>query len=173
MDELFAGILRRDELATLVMIDGRIDRWAQLLRRRWEGSMLDVVDRIVFLPRMDTGDYANLIEVCDVMLDTRHFNGMISSLEAFAVGTPIVTWPGQFQRGRPTQAMYRKMEFTECIVQDAQDYIDRSVRLGTDAAYRAAVKEEILRRNGVLFEDLEVVREFERFFRDAVAEKSA
>ena len=173
MDELFAGILRRDELARLVMIEGRVDRWAQLLRRRWEASMPDVVDRAVFLPRMDTGDYANLIEVCDVMLDTRHFNGMISSLEAFAVGTPVVTWPGEFQRGRPTQAMYRKMGFTECIADGAQEYIDRSVRLGTDAAYRAAVKEEILQRNGALFEDLEVVREFERFFKDAVAEKTA
>lgn len=173
MDELFAGILRRDELARLVMIEGRVDRWAQLLRRRWETSMPHVIDRVVFLPRMDTVDYANLIELCDVMLDTRHFNGMISSLEAFAVGTPVVTWPGEFQRGRPTQAMYRKMGFTECIVEGAQEYIDRSVRLGTDPACRAAAKDEILRRNGALFEDTEVVREFERFFREALAEKTA
>src|SRR5215470_3912822 len=131
MDELFAGILRRDGQARLVMIEGRVDRWTELLRRRWAESMPDVVDRIIFLPRMNTEDYANLIEVCDVMLDTRHFNGMISSLEAFAVGTPVVTWPGEFQRGRPTQAMYRSMGLAECIAESTHEYVDRAIRLGT------------------------------------------
>jgi len=172
MDELFAGILRGDPQAVLVMIDGRVDRWSELLRRRWAASMRDVTERIVFLPRMNTGDYANLIEVCDVMLDTRHFNGMISSLEAFAVGTPVVTWPGEFQRGRPTQAMYRSMGLKECIAGSAQDYVERAIRLGTDRAYRAAVRSDILERNGALFEDMQVVREFERFFREAVGEKT-
>jgi predicted O-linked N-acetylglucosamine transferase (SPINDLY family) len=172
MDELFAGILCGDPQATLVMIDGRVDRWSELLRRRWAANMPDVVDRIVFLPRMNTEDYANLIEVCDVMLDTRHFNGMISSLEAFAVGTPVVTWPGEFQRGRPTQAMYRSMGLKDCIAESAQDYIERAIRLGTDPAHRAAVRNEILQRNGALFEDMQVVREFERFFREAVAGKT-
>jgi predicted O-linked N-acetylglucosamine transferase (SPINDLY family) len=166
MDELFAGILRRDAQARLVMIEGRVDRWTELLRRRWAQSMSDVVDRIIFLPRMNTEDYANLIEVCDVMLDTRHFNGMISSLEAFAVGTPVVTWPGEFQRGRATQAMCRSMGLTECIAEGAHDYVDRAIRLGTDPAYRAAVKKQILERNGALFEDMAAVREFERFFRE-------
>jgi len=172
MDDLFAGILRRDAQARLVMIEGRVDRWTELLQRRWAGSVPDVADRITFLPRMNPDDYANLIEVCDVMLDTRHFNGMISSLEAFAVGTPVVTWPGEFQRGRPTQAMYRSMGLTECIADSAEDYVDRAIRLGTDPAYRAAVRSEILKRNGALFEDLEVVREFERFFREVMSERN-
>jgi predicted O-linked N-acetylglucosamine transferase (SPINDLY family) len=127
------------------------------------------MDRIVFLPRMDSEDFVNLIAVSDVMLDTLHFNGMNTSLDAFSVGTPIVTWPGALQRGRHTQAMYRKMGLTECIVDDAQAYIDLALRLGNDAGHRAAMKSEILKRNAVLFEDIQVVREFERFFQETAS----
>jgi len=169
MDELIAGILRRDVRGKLVLIDGRIEHWTDLLKRRWEASMPDVMDRIVFLPRMQSADYVNLIAVSDVMLDTLHFNGMNTSLEAFAVGTPIVTWPGALQRGRHTQAMYRKMGLTECVVDDAQTYIDRAIRLACDAEYRATVRTKILERNAALFEDIQVVREFERFFEEVTS----
>jgi len=169
IDELIAGILRRDVHGKLVMINGRIEHWTDLLRPRWQASAPDVMDRIVFLPRMNSEDFVDLIAVCDVMLDTLHFNGMNTSLDAFAVGTPVVTWPGALQRGRHTQAMYRKMGLSECIVEDAQSYVDLAVRLGSDAGYRSAMKDEILRSNGVLFEDLGVVREFERFFQEVAA----
>jgi predicted O-linked N-acetylglucosamine transferase (SPINDLY family) len=171
MDELIAGILRLDRLGRVVMIEGRIERWSELLKRRWATGMHDVMDRIVFLPRMDSQDFVDLIEASDVMLDTRPFNGYNTSLEAFAVGTPVVTSPGEFQRGRHTQGMYRAMGMTQCIVNEPGEYVDLAVRAGTDRAYRVALTEEILARKDVLFEDLHVVREFERFFEEAVAEK--
>jgi protein O-GlcNAc transferase len=139
------------------------------MRRRWAAVMPDVQERIVFLPRQAGPDYVNLIALADVMLDTVHFNGMNTSLEAFAVGTPVVTLPGEFQRGRHTQAMYRKMGIAECIAADAEHYVEIAVRLGTDRAWRETLHREITRRSAVLFEDMEVVREFERFFREAVA----
>lgn len=169
MDELIAGILRRDARGKLVLISGRIDHWTDLLKRRWRESAPDVMNRITFLPRMDSLDYVNLIAVSDVMLDTLHFNGMNTSLDAFAVGTPIVTWPRALQRGRHTQAMYQKMGLTECIVDNAQAYIDQAVRLANDAGYRTAMKGEILKRNSALFEDIRVVREFERFFQETAS----
>jgi predicted O-linked N-acetylglucosamine transferase (SPINDLY family) len=173
MDELISGVLRRDAQGKLVAIEGRIGRWTELIRRRWAASMPDVMDRVVFLPRMESSDYVNLIELSDVMLDTRHFNGMNTSLEAFAVGTPVVTWPGEFQRGRHTQAMYRKMGLAHGIVDNAADYIDRAIRLGTDPGYRAEVRKDILASSAVLFEDAQVVREFERFFEEAVRDATA
>jgi protein O-GlcNAc transferase len=170
MDSLIAQILRRDIRGKVVVIEGRIDHWTELMRRRWNAVMPDVAARIVFLPRQNSADYLNVIALADVMLDTVHFNGMNTSLEAFAVGTPVVTSPGEFQRGRHTQAMYRKMGFTECVATDAARYVEIAVRLGTDPAYRETVRQEIMRRNGVLFEDARVAREFERFFRTSVAQ---
>ena len=82
------------------------------------------------------------------MLDTVHFNGMNTSLEAFAVGTPVVTLPAALQRGRHTQAMYRRMGLDDLIAADADGYVEQAVRLANDASYRRAVSDRILAANG-------------------------
>jgi predicted O-linked N-acetylglucosamine transferase (SPINDLY family) len=169
MDEIIAGILRRDARGKLLVIEGRVGHWTDMMRRRWAAAMPDVMERIVFMPRLGSHDYVNLIALADVMLDTVHFNGMNTSLEALYVGTPVVTLPGELQRGRHTQAMYRKMGLADCIAGSAGHYVELAVRLGSDSAYRNATHQEILKRNSVLFQDIRVVREFERFFCEAVA----
>jgi len=93
---------------------------------------------------------------------------MNSSLEALAVGLPVVTLPTQLQRGRHTRAMYLKMGIADCIAGSEDEYVDIAVRLGTDAEYRRGIHERILEVTPLLFEDIRV-REFERFFLEARA----
>ena len=164
MDDLLAQILRRDPRGVVALVEGRVRGWSQLLRARWQGTMGDVQQRIVFVPRLREDDYLNLISVADVMLDTVHFNGMNTSLEAFAVGTPVITLPAAFQRGRHTQAMYRRMGLAELVAPDSQAYVEMAVRLASEKEQREAVSARITERCAVLYEDGEVVREFERFF---------
>ena len=168
MDDLLAGILRRDPHGVIALVDGRVRGWSQRLRERWTARMGDLQRRIVFVPRLNSDDYLQLIACADVMLDTVHFNGMNTSLEAFAVGTPVVTLPARFQRGRHTQAMYRRMEMDEMIAADAAQYVELACRLANDPDFRATASARILERNGVLFEDRRVIDEFERFFAAAV-----
>jgi predicted O-linked N-acetylglucosamine transferase (SPINDLY family) len=168
-DECLAGILRGDPLGYVVLIRGDFDEWTRSLQERLLRSMPDVVNRILFLPVMPHAGYLRLLAAANVVLDPVHFNGMNSSLESFAVGTPVVTLPTRLQRGRHTQAMYRKMELPECIAADRADYVRTALRLGTDAAYNKRVREQILARNHVLFENDRVISEFERFFAESVA----
>ena len=103
------------------------------------------------------------------MLDTVHFGGgFTTNLEAFTVGTPVVTIPGAFQRGRHTLAFYKEMGFLDCVADTPSKYINIAVRLGTDSAYRQEIKDKILANNHVLYENMNVVREFEKFFVAAV-----
>jgi pyruvyl transferase EpsO len=102
------------------------------------------------------------------MLDTIHFCGFNTSLEAFAVGTPVVTLPGEFQRGRHTLAFYKEMGLLDCVADSPGRYVEIAVRLGTDRVYREAVKAKILAHHQVLYENADVIREFERFFVGAV-----
>jgi len=167
MDDLIAAILRRDSKGVVALVEGRVRGWSSLLRARWRNTVADVQDRIVFVPRMHEDDYLSLIQAADVMLDTVHFNGMNTSLEAFAVGTPVVTLPAAFQRGRHTQAMYRRMGLGDLVAGDAQNYVDLAVKLANDAEYRQSVRARIHEASHVLFEDAQVVREFEHFIEES------
>jgi len=93
---------------------------------------------------------------------------MNSSLEAFAVGTPVVTLPTKLQRGRHTQAMYVAMGITDCIASSPDQYVDIALRLGTDRVFARHLRARILASNRVLFEQDRVVDEFERFFAQAL-----
>jgi protein O-GlcNAc transferase len=167
-DPMLGEILRSDRSGRLVLLEGRSGHWRRQLQARFERSFPDVADRVQFLPRQSGSDFTSLVAACDVMLDTPHFNGMNTSLEAFAVGTPVVTLPSGLQRGRHTSGMYRRMGFSECVAKNDDDYVRLALRLGRDAQYRQSVAEQIRQRSGVLFEDPQVVREFERFFTEVV-----
>ena len=81
----------------------------------------DVAPRIVLLPALNRTDFVALLAASDVMLDPLHYSGGNTSLEAFSVGTPIVTWPGAFMRGRHTHGFYRLMGLDDCVARDAAD----------------------------------------------------
>lgn len=163
-DVILADILRADTLGEIVLIEARTPAWGDILRERFKKTIPDVSNRIRFLPGMNQEDFLALIAVCDVMLDTIYFNGMNTSLEAFAVGTPVVTMPTLLQRGRHTYGMYKHMGMGECTAWTPEQYVSIALRLGTDINFRGEVKAKILLRNAALYEDMEVVREFERFF---------
>ena len=60
------------------------------------------------------------------------------------------------------------MGVLDCIAGSPREYVDCAVRLGTDADYRHHVSRRITSAASTLFEDLQSVREFERFFNEAI-----
>lgn len=160
MDDLLAAILAQLPGARLLLVTGDVPAWRPQLMARW-AARGDGIDRAAFfLPPLEHASYLSLIRAADVMLDPLHFNGMNSSLEALAMGTPVVTLPGALQRGRHTQAMYRRMGWTELVAHDAAHYVALAVRLATDAAFHAHARREILARCDVLFHEQAVVDGF-------------
>ena len=163
-DEMIAGILYGDPCGQVVLISGKHRHWLDLLLARFKTRMADVMDRIIVLQYPGNDEYLNLLHKCDVVLDTYHYGGGTSSLQALAFGTPIVTLPGNYQRGRHTYAYYKQMNYMECVATDSMEYIDIALRLGTDRGLRDQAKEAILAKNSVLYENLGVVHEMEQFF---------
>ena len=98
------------------------------------------------------------------MLDTLHFCGFNTTLEAFAAGTPVVTLPGEFMRGRHTAAFYRKMQIGDCVAASPQEYIDIAVRLGTDPEYRAEISNKIAAERDRLWRDPAVLQDLAATF---------
>jgi predicted O-linked N-acetylglucosamine transferase (SPINDLY family) len=168
-DALLGGILRRDPRGRVLLLQGQSEQWAAQLRARFARSIPDVATRIVFLPRLGAAAFLELLALADVALDTIHFNGYNTSLEAFAVGTPVVTMPTRLQRGRHTALMYRSMQMDDCIATSPDDYVELAVSLATDRDRAADVRARLAERADVLYDRRDVVREFERFYREAAA----
>jgi protein O-GlcNAc transferase len=114
--------------------------------------------------------FLQILSIADVMLDTPHFNGMNTSIDAFSVGTPVVTLPGALQRGRFTQAMYRTMGIADAVAATADEYASLAVDIAANADRRHVLRELIRERSHLLFEDQRAIEEFEGFFLAAHAE---
>jgi len=172
-DAILAGILHADPDGILVLVEGKYASWSRLVKARICATAPDIADRILILPRQRSIDFINLIAISDVLLDTVHFCGFNTSLEAFAAGTPVVTLPGEFMRSRHTAAFYRKMQIDDCIAASPQDYIDIALRLGTDPEYRADVSNRITHASKVLWREEAVLDDLARVFSDMVARHHA
>lgn len=168
MDALFGGILRADPRGELLLLEGKHPHWQEILEQRFARTLADVRDRIRFLPKLSHDDFLSFNALVDVLLDPTPFGGGNTSYEAFALGTPVVTWPTQMLRGRITLALYKKMGVLDAVVSSADEYIAKAVRLANDADYRREVREKILAASGSLFENRQAVAELEDFFSAAI-----
>lgn len=162
-DPMLAGILRADPDGQLLVLHGTDPHPAALLLARWHRTMPDVLDRLLILPRQSHKDYMNLLAIADVSLDSWPFCGGNTSYQALAVGTPVVTLPGAYLRGRLTLAIYRRMGIDELVAKDAADYVRISVRLGTDPGWRRRLRATIAARADAIFDDPEFLADAERF----------
>jgi predicted O-linked N-acetylglucosamine transferase (SPINDLY family) len=162
-DVVLATLLRRDPRARLLLLSGIHKHWDRLLGARIAKAFPDVAGRVIFVPRIPQTQFFRLLLMADVILDPPFFGGGNTSYEAFAMGLPIVTWPGQFMRGRVTEGCYRQMGFTDLIADNLDSYIDIALRLANDRGWREQVNAEIASRSHALYEDAAVVAELEDF----------
>ena len=93
----------------------------------------------------------DLYMLADVQLDTYPFGGWTTTLEALHAGLPLVTREGALGRNRFGAASLRRLGISDGIAGTDAGYVDAAVRLGTDAALRASLRERILASRSVLF----------------------
>lgn len=167
-DPVIAEILRRNPRSEIIMFKDPLNLWHELLWKRFQKTMPDVLDRIHFLMWLNDNDFKSMMVVSDVVLDTFPYGGGVTSYIILASGVPIVTWPGRYLRGRLTLGCYRKMEMMDCVAESPDEYVDIATRLGTDEDYRRSMREKILERNTTLYDDEGVVRELNQFFKEVV-----
>lgn len=171
-DPILERILREDPKARILFTRSPVAHWSEVILRRLERRMGRLVERITCLPGLSMPDLMNLERVCDAVLDTLHFNGYNTTLEAWSAGAPVVTLAGRFQRGMHTAGMYRFMGMDDLIAKDGADYVHLVRRLSEDAAFNQAMRRKIAERCDVLFENTDVIREYERFFEEKLKDRT-
>jgi predicted O-linked N-acetylglucosamine transferase (SPINDLY family) len=164
-DNLIEQILLSDSSGIVVFIGDKHPQTGKLLQDRLTRQMPGLQDRIYFLPRMTESDYLALLPKASVILDTLYYGGGANTCyDAFAAGTPIVTLPTTFHRGRYAYAAYQQMGISECIARNEAEYVEIALRLATDTDYRTMVQQKIIEAKSMIFEDKQAVEELAALF---------
>lgn len=164
-DRVLADILTRDPSGELILLEGNHVGHTTMLRERFDKTLAEFRGRIKFLRRLSNPEYMGLLAATDVMLDPPHFGGGSTSLQALSVGTPIVTAPSMFARGRITAACYRVIGNEELVANDASHYVEIAHAVGSDPSLRARLRGDLSTRSEVLYQNEAAVVELSEFLR--------
>jgi len=164
-DAVLNEIAQRDSAGQIVAIDGFSKNWTQRLRDRWQQRAPLLNERVTFLPRLEHNAYMGLVAQADVLLDTVHFGSGTSFYEAMYYGTPVVTWPGRFMRGRIVAGGYQQMGLAETapIANKIDEYASLAVQWANDPTRRQAFRLRALAAREKLLYNQQAVRELEDF----------
>lgn len=156
-DALLVAAMASDPKGVLVMFAGQNEGVTQKFIARLSAAFaaqdLPPQGRVKLLPFVSHDDYKRINALCNVMLDTLHWSGGNSSLDALAMGLPIVTLPGEFMRGRQTMGMLTLLEANELIASSIDDYLAIARRVATDNEFRNQISQKILANVARLFND--------------------
>jgi predicted O-linked N-acetylglucosamine transferase (SPINDLY family) len=155
-DVAMERILQLDPMGHVVLFsDKKFSAWQVQLERRFESTIsADVRDRIVFVPWVsDPQEFMRVIAASDVVLDPFHFGIGTTAIPVCAVGTPFVTRPSEFLRGRVGLFFCKLMDLMDCALDDVETYAIKAVSIATNPSERARLKSKILANNQVLFQN--------------------
>jgi ABC-type polysaccharide/polyol phosphate transport system ATPase subunit/predicted O-linked N-acetylglucosamine transferase (SPINDLY family) len=162
-DALFARLLEADARAQLILFAARQPAVTEAFKRRL-AARLDT-SRLAVLPYLAHPSYLAVNDACHVMLDTLHWSGGNTSLDALASALPVVALPGRLMRGRQSSAMLAMMGLDgELVARDERDYVDRAVALASDDARRIAMGRRIRDAAPLLFDREEPLRALHELF---------
>lgn len=169
-DRLLARIICADPQGTLLLFNARhpalTDRFMRRLGRAFAELGEDIRMRSLVLPYLTHDDYLQINAVADVMLDTVHWSGGNTSLDALACGLPIVTLPGRFMRGRQTAGMLQLLGVTETIAADQDQYVAIATRLAHEHEWRTQLTQRIRDGHDSLFGDTAPIAQLQKHFEE-------
>jgi predicted O-linked N-acetylglucosamine transferase (SPINDLY family) len=159
-DDLIRGILSRDPQGVVVLFQDKHLAHRRLIEKRFELSLAAFQDRIIFVPFLPIESLKMLLLQSHVVLDPPHFGGGTTVFIVAAMGVPIVSMEGSFNRSRSASACYQQMGIPEVVTHSAEEYVERAVSIANDPALRQQIREKILANNHMLFDGTSFVAEF-------------
>lgn len=149
-DAILHGILAADPQALVLALGHNYGLLNQQLRARWEKTLGAQAARMQLLPSLSQTQLLSLVKAADLVLDPFYFGLGAQAFAFLALGTPLLTWPGQYQRGRYALAAYRLLEIEEGIAHSAEDYLAKALAWGRSPQQRAELRQRILAKTDQL-----------------------
>ena len=122
-------LLRHRGLHIALVATGNLSEAARLRARITRGLDSAAKARLLFLPMLPRNDLLRVMSCCDAMLDTLHWSGGNTALDALRAGLPIVTTPGRFMRGRQSLAMLDRLGLADVLATTPHQLVDHVLEL--------------------------------------------
>lgn len=173
-DSVFVDIVRRDAEAVLVFFagieGGPLRAFRERLSRAFQAAGVDMQSHVLFLPLRSRADYLRVNLACDVMVDSLHWSGGNTTLDALHAGLPVVTCPGRFMRGRQSMAMLRRLDCAELVVDSPQELAAIAEEIAHDPARRNTLAARIRSNLPALTQSDEPLLALDAILRSIVAQ---
>jgi protein O-GlcNAc transferase len=167
-DSVFARIAQLVKNCQFVFVKHhRAEHITDLFRRRLERAFavlgLKEADYCVLLPKLSPSKFIGAIGQCEIVLDSIGWSGCNSNLESLFHNLPIVTMQGSLMRGRHSAAILRRMEITETITKNVDEFVTVATRLANHADERNALSRKIASNKHRLYRDRTCIEALEEF----------
>tara|TARA_Y100000389_G_C17447022_1_gene512267 strand:- start:530 stop:2251 length:1722 start_codon:yes stop_codon:yes gene_type:complete len=160
-DLMLKGILDADKNARILLHDD--SKFNEMFLDRFRNIDADI-SRIYFIPCQPHHRLMGLYNMSDVILDSYYAGGCTTTREAFEVGGIVVTLPTNYLGGRWTYGYYNIIGIKDMIAKTKKEYIDISVKLGTNKQYNKEMKTNILKNVNKLFYQQTAIDAWDKIF---------
>jgi predicted O-linked N-acetylglucosamine transferase (SPINDLY family) len=123
-------------------------------------------ERLVFLPFCSNTEYLGYHQYADVFLDTFPYGAHTTASDALRMGVPIITLMGPSFASRVCASLSRAAGLDELVCSTPDQYLERAIRMGHDAAWRGEVRQRLSAAlpGSTLFDTAKLARHLEALF---------
>jgi protein O-GlcNAc transferase len=165
-DDVIERILESDQSGQVIFFEDKsIVEWRGLLQRRFHTTLSSTANqRVHFLPWVDDADdFGRLIELSSVVLDPLHFGIGTTGIITCSVGTPFVTLPSAYLRGRVGLLYCQLLDIMDCVATDIADYVAKAVTIANSPQLRLEISARMLKNRGALLDNDRGIRDVSAF----------
>lgn len=147
IDAVLAAIAASDVDGMIVLFRGDRPGTTRLLRDRLAQALraagADPQRQLCFLPMTDRPRFLAICGASSVMVDTPHWSGGNTSIDALLSGLPVVALQGTLMRGRQSAAMLERLGIPELVCSEPAAQLKQALAVACDDDYRRSLRARI------------------------------
>lgn len=175
-DEIIRQILVQDKLGYVILLDDGMKlkpTWKSLVTFRIIGKLSpEISDRFKFLTDVNEHMIFKAMGAAHVVLDTFPSSDYLYSMQALALGTPVITMPSLRMIGRVCLSLYTRLNYFGLVVHSHTEYINLALTIAHKPKIRQAHVDQLIARRDSLFDCSHVVHDWLQFFQMAAKKLS-
>ncbi len=145
--DIWMSLLRQVDKSVLWLLDGT----ATMRRNLWREAAARGIDpqRLVFAPRISTGDHLARHRLADLFLDTLPYNAHTTASDALWAGLPVLTCQGTTFAGRVGASLLRAIGLPGLITESLGEYESLALRLASTPQALDEIRDQLAHNRAV------------------------